>query len=241
MSTTIVPRITKERLISKDNALIMGSYSLGVEEQRLLLAGIEKSQRTGKTSGSSAIEITLNANEYAALYGVTIKTAYNALQQSSSKLYDRSITLTDSEKVRNVRWLQERAVYESGKVTLVFSDVISKHIREITTTYRLEQATQLRSKHAIRYYEIFQLLIDKDTQEGSWEISIIELKQLFEIKDTDYPRWSDFRRRVVVEPIAQINKNTSMNVEFSVVKNGREVVGLEFILFESNQLKLGLT
>lgn len=240
MSKEIATQITKEKLVSKDNALIMGSYSLGVDEQRLLLAGIEKSQRTGKTNGTGAIEVSLNANEYAALYGITVKTAYSALQASSSRLYERSITLTDNEKVRNVRWLQERAVYENGKTSLVFSDVISKHIREITTTYRLEQATQLRSKHAIRYYEIFQLLIDQDTQEGEWEISVSELKKLFEVEN-EFARWCDFRRRVVVEPIAQINKNTSMNVEFEVVKNGREVVGLVFTLFESNQLKLSLT
>lgn len=242
MSTKVAPQITSEKLISKDNALIMASYSLSVDEQRLLLAGIEKAQRTGKTNVSGAIEISLTAHEYATLYGVTVKTAYNALSLSSNRLYERSITMTSDEdvKLRRIRWLQEQAIYESGKVTLVFSDIISKHIREIKTIYRLEQATQLRSKHAIRYYEIFQLLVDHKTQEGEWQISVTELKNIFEITDSDYPRWSDFRRRVVVEPIRQINKNTSMNIEFDVVKNGREVVGLVFTLFESKQLRLGL-
>ena len=78
-------------------------------------------------------------------------------------------------------------------------------------------------------------------QEGEWRISIHELKDIFEINQDDYPRWSDFRKRVVVEPTNQINKNTSLNVEFAVEKNGRDVVGLIFTIFESKQLKLGLT
>lgn len=242
MDNEIIQKITHERLISKDNALIMGSYTLSVDEQRLLLAGIEKAQRIGKTEGTKAIDVTLNAQEYATLYGVTLKTAYNALSLSSNKLYERSITLKEEgAKHRRARWLQEQAIYESGMVKIIFSDVISKHIREFTTTYRLEQATQLRSKHAIRYYEIFQIIVDQKTQEGEWRISIDELKDIFEINQDDYPRWSDFRKRVVVEPINQINKNTSLNVEFAVEKNGRDVVGLIFTIFESKQLKLGLT
>lgn len=236
--------ITSERLVIKDNALIMASYTLTVEEQRLILACIEKAQRKQEPLNADAIEISLNVQEYAGLYNVKMGTAYKALKTSSDKLYDRSIKM-DSEgvKMRRVRWLQEQAIYDSGRVSLVFSATISRHIRDIVTmrsAYRLEQATQLRSQHAIRFFEILQMVIDHKTQQGTWEVTITQLKELFELQNA-YQRWVDLKRKVIEESVKQINKNTSLKVEWEVAaKEGRQISAVRFYVFESSQLSLGL-
>lgn len=235
--------ITSERLVIKDNALIMASYTLTVEEQRLILACIEKAQRKQEPLNAAAIEISLNVQEYAALYNVKMGTAYKALKTSSDKLYDRSIKM-DSEGVkRRVRWLQEQAIYESGRVSLVFSATISRHIRDIVTmrsAYRLEQATQLRSQHAIRFFEILQMVIDPKTQQGTWEVTLTDLKELFELQNA-YQRWVDLKKKVIEESVKQINKNTSLKVEWEVAaKEGRQISAVRFHVFESSQLSLGL-
>ena len=235
--------INSDKLVMKDNALIMGSYSLTVEEQRLILACIEKAQRQQKTLDNDAIEITLTVNEYANIYKVKMSGAYRTLSSSSDKLYERSIRMNDQGVRRKVRWLQEQAVYDSGKINLVFSSVVSKHIREIVTkrsTYRLQQATQLRSQHAIRLFEILQIVIDPETQEGVWEVTVDELKDLFEIAD-HYDRWIDLKKKVILPSVLQINKNTSLKVDWEVAaKDGRSIVGLRFFVFEANQLALSM-
>lgn len=235
--------ITSERLVMKDNALIMASYSLSVEEQRLILACIEKAQRQQKPLDKDAIEINLSVREYADLYKVKMGGAYRTLSSSSDKLYERSIRMDDQGVRRKVRWLQEQAVYDSGRIHLVFSSLVSKHIREIVTkqsTYRLQQATQLRSQHAIRFFEILQIVVDPKTQEGVWEVTVNELKDLLEIADR-YDRWIDLKKYVVLESVAQINKNTSLKVDWEVAtKDGRRITGLRFFVFEANQLTLGL-
>lgn len=91
------PNISSEQLVIKDNALIMASYSLTVEEQRLILVCIEKAQRQKDPLTNPAIEITLNVKEYAELYCVKLGTAYKALASSSDNLYERSIRMTDKE------------------------------------------------------------------------------------------------------------------------------------------------
>lgn len=235
--------ITSERLVFKDNALIMSSYAVTVYEQRLLIACIEKAQRHKKPLLSSPIEITLTVQEYAEMFKVPMKTAYKALSESSEKLYERSIRIDDAGVKRNVRWLQEQAVYDSGKVKLVFSNVISRHISEFvngTTAYRVEQATQLRSQHAIRFFEILHMVIDSKTQQGEWLVSLDRLKELLELDDK-YPRWIDLKKRVIDESLRQINKNTSLKVDYDVAeKEGKQIKALRFSVFESSQLSLSL-
>jgi plasmid replication initiation protein len=236
--------ITNQHLVMKDNSLIMSSYTLSVEEQRLILACIEKAQRKQAPLKSEAIEITFSVNEYANIYNVHMATAYKTLKTASDKLYERSITIDDEGLTRNVRWLQEKAIYDSGRVKLTFSSTVSKHIRDIVTErsiYSLEQATQLRSQYAIRFFEIFKMVIDPETQEGSWEVTLDKLKELFEIKDL-YSRWVDLKKRVIVDSLQQINQNTSLKVDFEIsAKNGRQVSAVRFTIFESSQLTLGIS
>lgn len=243
ISTDDTTEITNERLVFKDNALIMASYSLTIEEQRLILACIEKAQRKKEPLKSYAVEITLMAEEYTKLFDVKMVTAYKALHSASNKLYDRSIIIDDGGVTRKIRWLQEQANYENGRVKLVFSETISRHIKDIATgktAFRLKQATQLRSQHAIRFFEIFQMAIDPETQEATWEVGIDELKNILEMNDS-YPVWADFKKRVIVPCMNQINKNTSLKVDWEVAeKVGKQISKLRFKVFESSQLRLSL-
>ena len=235
--------ITSEKLVMKDHELIMGSYSLTVEEQRLILACIEKAQRTKAPLNADAIQISINVKEYADLCSVTMGSAYKALAKSAEKLYEQSIKMNDQGVRREVRWLQEKALYDSGKVTITFSSMISKHIRDIVTKrsiYRLEQATQLRGQHAIRLFEILQIVIDPETQEGEWIVTLEKFRDLLELPSA-YDRWIDLRKRVIEASLAQINKNTSLKVEWEIeAKEGRQISAVKFTVFESNQLSLGL-
>lgn len=235
--------IRAEKLVMKDNALVMASYSLTVEEQRLILACIEKAQRKKQPMLSDAIEITLSVLEYSELYGVKMVTAYKALSSSSDKLYERSIKIEEEGVARKVRWLQEQSTYDSGKVSLKFSDTISKHIREIVTeqtTYKLTQATQLRSQHSIRLFEILNMVLDPDTKQGAWRVSIDKLKSLFEIGDS-YNRWVDLKKKVIEPSVKQINDHTTLKVDWEITdKVGRTFTEIQFTVFEQEQLPLGL-
>lgn len=233
-----------ERLVVKDNALIMSSYSLTVEEQRLILACIQKANMKKDSLKSDAVEILLSVHEFAEIFDVSMSAAYRALSSSSEKLYDRSIKIDDEGKVRKIRWLQEKAVYESGKIKLVFSSVVSKHIKDVVTTqtaYRIAQATQLRTQHSIRLFEIFQAVIETGSQEGVWEVSVAEFKEILEIEGS-YERWADLKKKVITPALNLINKNTSLKVEMEIAgKDGKKINVVRFIVFESEQLSLGLT
>ena len=233
-----------ERLVVKDNALIMSSYALTVEEQRLILACIQKANMKKDSLKNGAVEIVLSVHEFAEIYGVSMNHAYRTLSQSSDKLWERSIKIDDEGVNRKIRWLQEKATYSSGKIRLVFSSVVSKHIREVVTTqtsYRIAQATQLRTQHSIRLFEIFQAVIEPGSQEGIWEVSLNDFKEILEIKGS-YERWADLKKKVITPALKLINSNTSLKVDLEIAeKEGKRIIGVRFIIFESDQLSLSLT
>lgn len=239
----LVKRVDPEKLVIKDNALIMASYALSVEEQRLILASIQKAHSQKEPLNANLIKMSLSVNEYADIYNVELVTAYKALSQSSNRLWERSIVIKDEGKEREIRWLQEKAKYDSGKVELTFSNVISKHISEVVTTqtaYRLAQATQLRTQHSIRLFEIFQAVIDHESQEGEWQVSIDDFKEKLKIQDS-YERWIDLKKKVITPALNMINKNTSLKVEWKVSdKEGKRITEILFIIFETDQLTLSL-
>lgn len=60
-------------------------------------------------------------------------------------------------------------------------------------TYELQNALNLKSSNQIRMYEILK----QYENVGKRELSIIELRSLLGIKDEEYPRWNNFRAKVL--------------------------------------------
>lgn len=232
-----------ERLVYETNQLINSSHKVTVEEQRLVMVSIEKAQRYKEDLSKDAIAISVSVQDYAELCDCTLKTAYKALKMSADKLYERSIRITEKSHTREFRWLQEKAIYDSGRVKLTFSTEISKHIRQIAcgdVSYRVEQATQLRSVPAIRLFKIFSSGIDPETKEGSWTVDVKDIIEKFELPSS-YERWADLRAKVIIPAVNQINRNTSLRADWAVAeKEGRNISKVKFTFFESDQLQLSL-
>lgn len=241
LSPVISDPLPQDRLVMKDNALIMASYTLSVEEQRLILISIEKAQRIKNRDKNALVEVSISAHDYADMCNLSIKAAYNALSISSERLFERDLRLDGDDVKRRIRWLQERAQYVSGRIKIVFSSEVSKHIFDITNAHnamRLRQATQLKSQHSIRLFEIFNMAVDNDTQSGIWIVNIDKLKQVLKLQD-QYSKWTDLKRKVIEPALKLINTNTSLKVDWSIhEKNGRQVESVKFEIFESEQLNL---
>ena len=245
MSESLTPVIYEsypsDRLVIKDNALIMASYTLSVEEQRLILICIEKAQRIKNRDRNAPIEVSISAHDYADVCNLSVKSAYNALSTSSERLFDRYLRLDDDKILRRVRWLQEHAKYVSGRIKIVFSNEVSKHIFDITNAdnaMRLRQATQLKSQHSIRLFGIFNMAVDNEKQHGIWIVSLERLKQVLELEG-QYDMWTDLKRKVIEPALKLINTNTSMQVSWSIhQKQKRQIESIKFDIFESDQLNL---
>ena len=215
-------------LVTKSNSLVEAGYKLSLNEQRLVLMMI--SQLDGRKPIPQSGEFTITASEFSEAFSISVKQSYEILDEAASRLYERDIkTFDKTAKTRGrFRWVDGVKYWDGeGKVTLSISRHITPYLsllHQQFTTYDLRQVTKLTSAYSIRFYE----LLIQFLKTGERFISLEKVRALFELT-TEYPRFYDFKRRILKPAIDEINKHTDLDVDWDVKKKGRVITGLIFI------------
>lgn len=226
---------TEKLLVTKSNSLVEAGYKLTLNEQRLILMVI--SQLDGRKPIPKNGDFTITANEFAEAFNISVKQSYEILDEATSRLYERDIKTFDKKaKTRGrFRWVDGVKYWDGeGKVTLSISRHIAPYLSLLYqkfTTYDLKQVTKLTSSYSIRFYE----LLIQFLKTGERFISLDKVRTLFELT-TEYPRFYDFKRRILKPSIDEINKYTDLVVDWDVKKKGRTITGLIFIFEKKTTL-----
>lgn len=221
---------TKKHVVKKSNALINAAYTITLAEQRLILLAIVRAN--GELE--SMEELTVHARDYADQWGVSLKTAYEAMQYAANQLFERRFTFQQEAKkglkTTVSRWVSHVTYVEGeGSVSLAFAPHVKPllcDLKEKFTYYNLEQIADLKSVHAVRLYE---LLIAWRSTGKTPVIAIEDFRRQLGIEPGDYKRMTDFKRWVLEAAIKQINKHTDITVSYQQHKRGRSISGFEFI------------
>lgn len=221
-----------KNLVVKDNALIEASYKLSLVEQRLILMAIVE-MRKPLDYQNKPKEIVVYASDYAKHFDTHINTAYQALQDATKDLLARQFTFIDTvngKKVKKTsRWVSEIGYgVNEAMVTMKFAPAIMPLISELErrfTSYSLDRIALLNSVYAVRLYE---LLIQWRSTGLTPLIKLEDLRQKLGIDKDEYPRMTDFKKRVLNLGIEQINEHTDISAKYKQVKKGREIIGFEF-------------
>lgn len=232
----------KNELVVKDNVLINASYNLEVTEQRLILLAIINARQTGNgITADSKLEI--HASEYASYFDVSNEGAYWALKNAVLNLFERQFSFKEEDRKGNIgtvksRWVS-RIKYIDTTATLEITfapDVVPliTRLEKHFTSYQLKQVTQLKSKYAIRLYE---LLIAWREVGKIPQIELTEFRDKLGIEADEYMRMSDFKIRVLEPSIKQINEHTDITVTYEQHKKGRLISGFSFKLKQKQQAK----
>ena len=221
-------------LVVKSNALIQASYTLGLVEQRLILMSIVGARETGEGITAESLLI-VRAQDYAALFGVTKQTAYQALADAVETLFNRRATVDVYDKKRDrtrpmtVRWVTAMAYEESeGLITLRFGHEVVPELTRLEsnfTSYELEQVAGLKSAYAVRLYE---LLIQWRTSGKTPVFEINHFRNQLGLGVNEYQRMHHFKARVLDLAITQINEHTDIIVSYEQHKTGRNITGFTF-------------
>jgi plasmid replication initiation protein len=224
--------------VYKSNTLVEAAYKLSLGEQRILLACIAKIDSRKPLPP----EIKISAVEYADTYDLPVSQAYEALREASERMFERKIRLANKQQreERDIRWLQERAVYHTGQgaISLVFSDRVKRHISLLSgefTRYQLERVSGLQSFFSVRLYEM--LMRWRDT--GTLIISLDDFKRRLGIEDK-YPRFPDLKRRVIAPAVKELGQKSGLEIEWDIERERRAVKGLIFRFRERDQMDLDL-
>lgn len=124
------------------------------------------------------------------------------------------------------KWFVEIDAHDEA-LTLIF-DFKTRYF-----TYQLWNALRLKSTNQVRMYEILK----QYEKIGVREISLVDLRKLLGINSKEYPRWSDFKIRVIDSCQQALLESTDIKFTYEPIKKGRggKITALKFTIEKNDK------
>lgn len=224
--------------VTQSNKLIEASHTLTLNEKRLVLcaASLIDPRKPLPKDGY----LTIRADTFAAVFGLDVKHAYEALDDAANRLFNRDIRRYSKGKlVERMRWIFHVKYKEGqGCVELGFSPTVIPHLTMLNkefTSYQLKQIGSLSSFYAVRLYELMSQFL----KIGQRECTLDQLRQMLDLGEK-YQNVKDLRRRVLDPALKELNSSTNLTVVSEPRRQGRKIVGFSFTITKNDQLALAL-
>jgi plasmid replication initiation protein len=208
--------------------------SMSVDEKRILIMASPVARNIDATEQDS---ILISAQQFAEECGIKVNSAYKQIELASKKLVDRSFSYTN-EKGKKVysNWVID-ATYEDAGVSLRFTSVVLIMLKILDkynpyTRYKKDVVLKLKKDYSIDFYH----LAKKSEKLGSFELTIDSMFIEFGLPES-YRDLRNLKRRVLKDPIDEINKYTDIDLTYEPIKKGRSVVGFKFTVREKTKHK----
>lgn len=224
--------------VTQSNRLIEASHTLTLNEKRLVLcaASLLDPRKPIPKDGY----LTIRADSFAAVFGLDVRHAYEALDDAASRLFERDIRRYSKGKiVERMRWVFHVKYREGqGCVELGFSPTVLPHLTMLNrefTSYQLKQIGSLSSFYAVRLYELMSQFLKL----GQRECTLDQLRQMLDLGNK-YPNVKDMRRWVLDPALKELNAVTDLAVTAEPRRQGRKIIGFSFTIKKDDQLALEL-
>ena len=221
-----------------ENALIEARYSLTVEEQRLVLTTIAMLDNV-ETAPSGFPMLKIPKKLIIEATGMHEKN-YHQIKTALKRLMQRVITIETEKGFELYQWFA-KAKYNKGDeyIEVQFHPDLKPYLLELKrrfTKVPLKQVLQLRSKYAIRLYELLKRYEDT----GFRTDPLPELREKLGVEKNEYPVFKDFEKRVLKPAVKEINEKTDLEVSYTKIRTGRRISHIEFN-FSSKSANEGYT
>lgn len=131
--------------------------------------------------------------------------------------------------------IKSKYISASGQLSLLVNkDMIPffSQLKEQFTLYNFTDFMRLKTFYSKRFYTMFSMF----RSTGVYKKGLEDLKVLFNLED-NYPRYKDFKRRVIVPSLKEINELTEFDVTLEEKKEGRKVETLIFRFKETKRIQ----
>lgn len=204
-------------MVVKGNDIIQKSrFSLSSQQQKILLSMISMI----KPDDSAVKTYSFEIQEFCRLCNIDWSNGgnYIAIKQALYGIDKQVMWIKEPEKKRDtrLRWLNELYIDEgSGEIVFSFHKDMFPYLldlREKYTQYNLINVLPMRSKYAIRLYELLK------SYEGMRSITLTLEVLKARLDAENYINFKDFRRRVLEKAVEEINTYADIEVRFEPKK-----------------------
>lgn len=215
-------------LVAQSNDLIEARHNnpLTVREQKIILAMVSEIQPDDEDFKEYRISLK-NFNEMLGLKG---KTKYSEIKEVVKSLMGKTIEIPRKNKGWLLAHWVSSAEYIDGEgvIELTFSPKLKPYLLQLKeyTSYRLSNVLALNSTYSIRLYE----LMKKWEFLGTWEYPLEDLRGKLGVEEGTYPKYSNFKVRVLSRAVEEVNKKTDFYISFEEIKKGRSVERIKFTI-----------
>lgn len=218
--------------VTMSHALTNAAQSLSLAEKRVMMYAVAKLDSFKFDGGLRDGRVKLTAHEYAEQYGVDPDTAYTQLKDAGKAIFMRYITFFEDSRYgpieNNVRWVSS-AKYNKGEgsITLRFTMEVAPHLlglRNKFTTYKLAQASALRSLYSWRLLE----LLTQYKEIGVRQIALDEFHHAMEAPAYVLKNFKDCRCGIIEPAVKELSEKDGWIIEWTPIKTGRKVTSLRF-------------
>lgn len=234
--------LSGELLVTQSNQLVESAHSMSLNEKRLIFAAISMHDSRKPLQEKGAVLIS--ATEFGEVFGFQSRGhAYEALEQASRQLYNRSIRTIEKgpkgPRERNVRWVWLCEYQKKqGAVMLGFSPGVLPYLTQLHeqfTTFQLRMVGGLSTFYSMRIYELCSQF--RKTQQR--RITLDRFREVMDLGEK-YQDVKNLRMRVIDPSIAEINAQTDLTVSYEPLRKGRKITGLQFTIEIDDQRRLPL-
>jgi len=224
----------KKLIVTQANQLAVASYSLTLDEKRVVLMLISLLRIEDKDFKVYRVSI----QDLQKHLGLKRTEIYTKIKELAVSLMQRVVKI---EKPNGgwivTNWISSAEYKPQGEnnlecscIDLCFDPKMKPFLLELKSqfhSYMLSNVASLKSIYSIRFYEMFVSY----RRLGKVSFEIIDLKKRLQV-DKKYKRYDDFRKRVILHAQTELKAKTDICFNFTEERKGRKVHKLYFTICE---------
>lgn len=225
MSEIVELIISKDNMVTKSNLLIEAAYKLSSSEFKLIQTIFSNIQPDDIQTNTYTFPI----KQFLDLLELKGQSGYSELKKITFDLFKKPISITIDHETTQITWLSLVKYNDNkGTITIEINKFWEKYLLSLTsnfTSYKLFNITNLKSIYSLRLYELLKSRINLNSTRI---ISLEELRAKMGIEPEQYPKYSNFKQRIILQAQKELKAQSDIAFEFVEIKKGRSVNKIEF-------------
>jgi plasmid replication initiation protein len=222
-------------LIEQLNDIIMAQYDMSLYERRIFIKVIELMPlELPEFNGKRVMEeIIIDAREIIEANGLKGESAYMELKKATASLIKHVCKISESDGLLQVALLSS-AKYLKGKgqIILKFDSNLHPYLLKLKnqfSTFQLEKLINFKSYYSQCLYELLKKV---QKPNGTFVISVEQLRNILKIEETEYKRYYDLKRYVIQQAQKELTEH-DVSFLFNERKQGKKVIAIQFVFRNS--------
>ncbi|MDB8803482.1 replication initiation protein [Romboutsia sp. 1001216sp1] len=224
----------EKNIVMKNNIIIKAKYNISTLENRIFLMLLYKLQK----NNDDVIKCEISHEEFKTIIKKKQTSSIDSISNLLVNLRKQSIYFKDDEGwgeygfINGFKYIKSRKTFK-----IEASKEIHTYIRNYLeigyTPINLSIFFGLINPNSQRFYDLLRLW---SGTKSIINYRIDELKELLMLEDK-YDRYNDFKRRVILPAIKELNETGYFEIDFKENKVGRKVDSIDFILKDLDKRK----